>query len=155
MEPIETIMTPKVVTVEMDDTLATIRNIFTRVRFHHLLVVENQKLVGIISDRDFFKAISPYLGTMSETTHDQATLEKRAHQIMARRPVSIGPQASIEEASRMILDKRVSCLPVTTGKGEIVGILTWRDLLRALCARALEGPNDEDSPSSVDPSVAG
>jgi len=155
MEPIEMIMTTKVVTVEMDDTLATIRNIFARVRFHHLLVVENQKLVGIISDRDFFKAVSPYLGTLSETTHDHATLDKHAHQIMARHPVSIGPHASLEEASKMILEKRVSCLPVTTtGNGEIVGVLTWRDLLRALCARELEGRNDEASSTSVDPSVA-
>jgi len=154
MEAVETIMTTKVVTVEMDDTLATIRNIFDRVRFHHLLVVENQKLVGIISDRDFFKAISPYLGTMSETTHDHATLEKRAHQIMGRHPVSIAPHASLEEAAKMILEKGVSCLPVMTEDREIVGILTWRDLLRALCARELEGRNDEASSTSVDPSVA-
>ena len=96
---IATIMTNKVVTVEMDDTLLTISMIFENVKFHHLLVVENKKLVGVISDRDFLRAISPFLKTASETTRDRNTLNRRVHQIMSRNPIIVSPETSIEFAA--------------------------------------------------------
>lgn len=84
-------MTRKVVTVEMDDTLLTIRMIFQHVKFHHLVVVENRKLVGIISDRDVLREVSSFIGKRIETTRDLDTLKKRAHQIMTRNPVAVYP----------------------------------------------------------------
>ena len=51
-------MTRKVVAVEMDDPLWTIREIFENVKFHHILVLGNQKLAGVISGRDYLSAIS-------------------------------------------------------------------------------------------------
>jgi len=125
------IMTVRVVTIEMDDSLEVVRDIFKKVRFHHLLVVDNEKLVGIISDRDVLKAVSPYVGTMSETTRDRATLNKRAHQIMSHHPVTVRSSCPLQEAAQLMLARGVSCLPVTTIHGEILGMLTWKDVLRA------------------------
>ncbi len=68
-------MHEKVVTVEMDDTLEVIQEIFQKLTFHHLLVVSGKKLIGVISDRDFLRATSPFLDTMSESTRDLATLQ--------------------------------------------------------------------------------
>ena len=107
MRPVTTIrsigeiMTARVVTIEMDDSLEVIRDIFRKVRFHHLLVVDNEKLVGVISDRDVLKAISPYVGTMSETNRDHATLNKRAHQIMSHYPVTVRQFCPLQEAARL------------------------------------------------------
>jgi acetoin utilization protein AcuB len=126
------IMTIRVVTVEMDDSLEVVQDIFKKVRFHHLLVVDNEKLVGIISDRDMLKAVSPYVGTMSETTRDRATLNKRAHQIMSLHPVTVRSSCSLQEAAQLMLARGVSCLPVTTIDGEVLGMVTWKDVLRAI-----------------------
>jgi len=123
-------MTRKVVTVEMDDTLLTIRMIFQHVKFHHLVVVDNRKPVGVISDRDFLKAASPFLGKIVETTRDLDTLRKRAHQIMARNPVTVYPETSIEAAADLLLEKNISCLPVISSQGDVVGIVTWKDILQ-------------------------
>ncbi|MBA3967576.1 MAG: CBS domain-containing protein [Nitrospirales bacterium] len=125
-------MTTRVVTIEMDDSLEVVRDLFKKVRFHHLLVVDNQKLVGIISDRDMLKAVSPFVGTMSETTRDRATLNKRAHQIMSHHPVTVRSSCSLQEAAQLMLARGVSCLPVTTMNGEVLGIVTWKDVLRAI-----------------------
>ncbi|MEJ2230553.1 MAG: CBS domain-containing protein [Nitrospirales bacterium] len=125
------IMTARVVTIEMDDSLEVVRDIFRKVRFHHLLVVDNEKLVGIISDRDVLKAISPYVGTMSETDRDRATLNKRAHQIMAHHPLTVRQSCPLQEAAQLMLIRGVSCLPVTTIDGVIQGIVTWKDVFRA------------------------
>jgi acetoin utilization protein AcuB len=127
------IMTSRIVTVELDDSLATVKQIFDSVRFHHLLVIgSDKKLCGVISDRDLLRAISPYVGTVSENTRDSATLKKRAHQIMTRSPVTLGPEASVADAIQLFLGHRVSCIPVVDEASKAVGIVSWRDILRAL-----------------------
>lgn len=124
------IMTSRVVTIEMDDTLQVIQDVFRKVKFHHLLVVDEEKIVGIISDRDFFKALSPFVNTLSETDRDRATLEKRAHQIMSYYPVTVLKSCPIEKAAKMMLEQNISCLPVTNPDGTVAGILTWKDLFK-------------------------
>ncbi len=118
-------------TCKMDDSLEVIRDIFRKVRFHHLLVMENTKLVGVISARDMLKAISPYVGTMSETNRDRATLNQRAHQIMSHYPVTVRQSCPLQEAAQLMLIRGVSCLPVTTNDGVIQGVMTWKDVFRA------------------------
>ncbi len=62
------IMTARVVTVEMDDRLEVVKEIFDTMNFHHLLVVdEHKKLSGVVSDRDLLRALSPYVGSAAET----------------------------------------------------------------------------------------
>lgn len=130
------VMSTHVVTVTMDDSLATIRRLFQEHHFHHLLVAERGELVGIISDRDLLKAISPNIGTLSETDRDRATLNKRAHHIMTHNPVTVQTTTSIETAAALMLEKNVSCLPITSDDRHLKGILTWRDILRTLIAPA-------------------
>jgi acetoin utilization protein AcuB len=125
------IMTARVVTVEADDLLETVKGIFDSVKFHHLLVVENGKLCGVISDRDLLRALSPYIGTPSENARDLATLKKRVHQIMTRRPVTLPPDATADDAVKLFLEHRVSCIPVVDPAFKPVGIVSWRDLLKS------------------------
>ncbi len=127
---ISSIMTRRVVTVEMDDALQIISEIFENVKFHHILVVENQKLVGVISDRDFIKALSPFLDTSAEEERDTTTLNKKAHQIMSRTPITVDAETSIEEASNLLLENNISCLPVISPQGSVEGIVTWKDILK-------------------------
>lgn len=130
LQTVGAIMTPRVVTIAMDDSLQVIRDIFQKVKFHHLIVEDGDKIVGLISDRDFFKAISPYVGTMSETNRDRATLEKRAHQIMSPSPVTVQQSCLIQEAARVMLDRSISCLPITYSDGTIAGVVTWKDVFK-------------------------
>lgn len=128
---VETIMSKTVVTVEMDDSLKIIKNIFDNTFFHHLLVVESSTLFGVISDRDLLKALSPNIGTILETPRDTATLNKRAHQIMTRKPITLLPDADIYQAIEIFNKQIISCIPVVDNTDKPVGILSWRDILRA------------------------
>ena len=127
---IQDIMTRGVVTVEMDDKLSVVKEIFENSRFHHLLVVENGKLFGVVSDRDLLKAISPNIGTMSETYKDAATLNKRVHQIMTRKPITLWPGATVKDAVDLFNTHRISCIPIVDQDFKPVGILSWRDIMR-------------------------
>ena len=129
---VEAIMSQTIVTVEMDETLERVREIFEQHRFHHLLVVSGRRLMGVISDRDLLKGMSPFVDTLSETTRDLATLQKRAHQIMSRKPISVLKDVTVQSAAETLLSNNISCLPVTNEEGDVEGILTWKDLLAAL-----------------------
>lgn len=127
---VQDIMTSKVVTIDLDVTLTEIREVFERARFHHVLVTENGELAGVISDRDILKAVSPFIGTLSERQSDTDTLKKRAHQIMTRNVTTAMPTDTVEAAAKLMMAKRVSCLPVIS-KRKIVGIVTMKDILKA------------------------
>jgi acetoin utilization protein AcuB len=122
-------MAPHVVTVELDDRLETVKKIFDSEKFHHLLVVDAGKLCGVISDRDLLRALSPRIGTPSETESDAATLKKRVHQIMTRKPVTLPPEATVGDAVRVFREHRVSCIPIVNATFKPIGIVSWRDLL--------------------------
>jgi acetoin utilization protein AcuB len=127
------IMTALVVSVDMDDRLERVKEIFDGKGFHHLLVTdENERLSGIVSDRDLLRALSPYVGSAAETTRDLATLNKRVHQIMTRRPLTLRPQSTIAEAVNLLLTQRISCIPIVDDDFKPVGIVSWRDLLKSL-----------------------
>lgn len=123
-------MSTRVVTIEMDDRLSVAKEIFENAPFHHLLVIEDDELQGVLSERDYLRALSPHVGNINETERDSETLQRRAHQVMSRNPVTIAPHKTLKEASRLMLEHDIGSLPVLK-RGEIVGIITWKDLLRA------------------------
>jgi acetoin utilization protein AcuB len=127
---IEHIMSRQVVTVQLDDNLKQVRDLFAAFRFHHLLVLEHGKLVGIISDRDLLANLSPFIGKLQEKPIDLASLQKHVHQIMSRHVVTVTPSTSLQDAAKLMLDRGISCLPVVNAEEHVVGIVTWRDLLR-------------------------
>ncbi len=128
---VEMIMSKRVVTVEMDDSLKVIKDIFDNTHFHHLLVIESGVLSGVISDRDLLKVLSPNIGTITETPRDTATLNKKAHQIMTRKPITLTPDADVYAAIDIFNRRNISCIPVIDKAKKPIGILSWRDILRA------------------------
>lgn len=128
---IREIMSTTVVSVGLDDKLARVKDLFDHNRFHHLLVVDAEQLCGVVSDRDLLKAISPNLGTIAETAKDLATLEKKVHQIMTRKPIVLHADSSVDDAIQLFNKHRISCLPVVDSENKPIGIVSWRDLLKA------------------------
>lgn len=86
--------------------------------FKHLPVVDDGKLVGIITDRDI-------------KAHSHGLRATKVANVMRTQLATLGPDATIEEAARLMLAKKIGCLPVVQD-GRLVGILTRTDLLKAL-----------------------
>lgn len=129
---IEQIMSSNLVTVRLDDSLKKVRHLFESTQFHHLLVIEDKKLLGVISDRDLLKAISPNIGNLSETEKDRASLNKRAHQIMSRNLTTLKSSADIYDAIGIFNSSKISCIPVVDEENRPIGILSWRDIMKKL-----------------------
>lgn len=125
------VMTSHVVTVDLDARLKDIQTLFENRGIHHVLVVDEGELLGVISDRDVLSALSPFVNTASEQLRDLNTLKRRAHQVMSRDPVTVTRETDIHEAAALLLEHDISCLPVLSEDAQLEGIVTWRDLLGA------------------------
>ena len=121
-------MSRDIVTVPPDTTLIEIRKRLQEGGFHHMLVVKDGELLGIISDRDVLRAISPFLDTYSEEHRDVQTLARPASEVMRTDPITVEPETEIADAASLLLDHDISSLPVVDGT-ELVGIATTKDLL--------------------------
>ena len=128
---LSSIMTRDVMIVGMDTFLMDICKMFDESKFHHLVVIEDDELRGVISDRDLLKALSPFLNTAAEQNRDLATMRKRAHQIMSRKPLTVTEDATVDDTAQLMIREDISCLPVMSSDGQIEGIVTRTDLLRA------------------------
>ncbi len=133
------LMSRPVVTITPEAELWEARAVMSAHRVHHLLVEDRGRLVAIISDRDIAYHISPYANRSVATRHDEESLHRRVLQVASFALVTIRREASVEEAAALILDENISALPVVDDRGQIVGIVTTRDLLRGLLACVLPG----------------
>ncbi len=87
---------------------------------HHLVVMEHDKLVGVVSDRDLggLRGVSTRWGA-------------QVKDLMTRQLVTATPRTSVETAAHRLRQNHINCLPVFRGK-QLVGIVTSTDLLAAL-----------------------
>lgn len=122
------IMSHDVVTVAPDASLTEIRRRFDEGGFHHVIVLEEGELVGVISDRDLLQAMSPFLDSYTEEHRDIQTLAQTAEEIMRTEPITIDVDTTVEEASALLLDHEISSLPIVNGV-QLKGIVTTKDLL--------------------------
>lgn len=129
---VQDIMSKSVISVGVEDSLATVKQIFANAGFHHLLVVEGDELIGVVSDRDLFKALSPNIDTPAETLDDTATLDKRVFQIMSTGLIVLGSDACVGDAVNTFNSHNISCIPIVDQNQRPVGIISWRDILRIL-----------------------
>ena len=132
------LMTRNPVTVGLDETVAHIQQMFDTHGFHHLIVVEDEQVVGIISDRDLLRALSPFIGRRDERTADARLLQRHAHQIMTRSPVCATERTTVQEAMALILAHRISALPVVDTQRRPLGIISWRDAVSWALGRIAE-----------------
>ncbi len=131
---ISQIMSTKPVSVSLDDHLDVVKDIFDNAKFHHILVVDEGKLFGVISDRDLLKAISPNIGTNRYTARDLETLDQPVHRIVTRKPLTLTPDATVDDAVEIFNNNRISCIPIVDSEDVAVGIVSWRDIMKSFAA---------------------
>ncbi|OUR81009.1 CBS domain-containing protein [Marinomonas sp. 42_23_T18] len=131
------LMTKDLITVLMDDDLDTIRALFETKKFHHLLVVDEKcsKLYGVISDRDLLKVLHPKVYSRVATLDELACLNMKVHQIMSRKPITLGEGSELSDAIELFNEYCLSCIPVLNDEGRPIGVLSWRDIIAAMVAK--------------------
>lgn len=129
--PVSTIMTKNVVKLNLSDDLTKAEMLFKKHHIRHIPVVYNNKIVGMLSYTDllrisFADAIDDE-NDVDTTVYNMFTVE----QVMAKKLVSIAPDATIKEAAQILTTKEFHALPVCEGY-LLVGIITTTDLIKYL-----------------------
>ncbi len=100
-----------------------------RNRIRHAPVVSDEKVIGILTDRDVKRASPSALSGIDQTQYDRVLNETRVGQAMTRNPFTVTPSTSIRDAIKVLIDRKYSALPVVEGD-RLVGIITGTDMLR-------------------------
>jgi CBS domain-containing protein len=115
--------------VDVDDQVGAVRSLTLSEGFQHAVVQENGHIVGVISDHEVMRSVSPRVDSPLATPGELAMLGRHVHQMMGRSPVTVTPDAPLRDAAGLLLANRVHCLPVIDA-GRCVGILTTSDVMR-------------------------
>jgi acetoin utilization protein AcuB len=147
---VRALMKRRVVTVSPDDTSDKVFSLFAVKNIRHLPVVENGKLVGIVSDRDLKRVMGPQPGLPWAVKSGRLVLTlstRRVGSFMPRALVTIAPDAEATEAASTMIEKKIGALPVVE-RGALVGIVTATDLLRAYVRLARRASGGSARPRS-------
>ena len=126
---IRDIMIAEVTTLQRNDSLQLVKDIMTLGRVRHFPVMDDDKVVGVVSQRDLYKASLGSVMKYGEKAQ-RAFLEGIVvKEVMSDPPITIAPHASVQEAARLMMEKKVGCLPVLEGS-QLVGIVTETDMLK-------------------------
>jgi acetoin utilization protein AcuB len=145
MRNVKDIMTYNVKTLTLDDTIETCLEIMTENKIRHIPVVDNAteegdpNFVGIVSQRDVFRQISPYLEKIGKADSDIKALKQPLVQIVTRKPKCASPETPIQDAMAQMVENRVDSVPVLL-ENDLVGIVTATDVLELFVKLHAIGP---------------
>jgi CBS domain-containing protein len=123
------IMTRRVAVLHEENNLELAEKAMQSYGFRHLPVVEGDKLVGLVTDRDISRA------SVSSLADNQALLDDNLkryffiREIMTVNVITARPWMTLVEAGSIMRDRKIGCLPVTEQDGTLVGIVTQSDFL--------------------------
>lgn len=127
------IMSRPVITVDPNDTMDKVQDIFRKNNIHHVPVVKNDKVVGMISKSDYLRLLHGFTlfkTHKSEEYNDAILRSLLAGEVMTRQVAVLNPEDSLELAAGYFRENLFHALPIVDSEeGNLVGILTTYDMI--------------------------
>jgi len=150
-------MSKGVVTVSADQSMHQAMNLLQENQIKILPVMKDQDLIGIISDKDLKKASPSDASTLDIHEMLHLVSKIKVKDIMVPDPYTVPPDCTVEEAAAILLEKKISSLPVMDEKNRLVGIITRSNIFRMLLSVTGMGKKGvqiaiqlEDKPGMID-----
>lgn len=130
------VMTGAVISVQPDTPVLEARHLMLDKRIRHLLITDpSGRLEGIITDRDIRLNLPSQATSLSVWEVNYLLTRLTVGSVMTKSVVTIGPEAPVSAAAKLMLEHRIGALPVVEA-GRLVGIITETDMLRVLVKSA-------------------
>jgi len=125
-------MSKEVITVDADESMQNAIYVLQEKNIKILPVIENGNIVGVITDRDLKKA-SPSDATTLDMHELLFLISKiKVRDLMTKPVYTVRSDHTVEEAAALLLEKKISGLPVVDENNRLVGIITRSDIFRVL-----------------------
>lgn len=128
--PVRHIMSTKVDTISVDAPVSAVRALLRSRPFHHVPVVRNGTLVGIVSGADLARVSLEAYVSDGDTVDAWLDETNTIQSLMTHEPVTVHPDATLRDAAARLSDGVFHALPVVADSGQLVGILTTTDVVR-------------------------
>lgn len=127
--PVSEIMMKGPVTLNSDDILDLANDIMQLGRIRHIPILDNGKVVGVLSQRNLFQsALVAAMGMRPQERKDHLKAI-RVRNVMSAPVITVQPETGVKEAARIMVEKKIGCLPVMENDS-LVGLVTESDILR-------------------------
>ena len=133
---VEDIMNHDIKTLTLDDTVQACLKFMKDYKVRHVPVMDiptekdgKPYFVGIVSQRDLFRQLSPYVGKIGEEEADLKALRQTLGQVVTRNPKSASPQTPIPEMITFMVEDHIDMVPVLADE-DLVGIVTSADIVK-------------------------
>jgi CBS domain-containing protein len=123
------IMMGSPVTLKPEDTLDLANDVISLGRIRHIPVVEDGRLVGLLSERDLMGAATTEIFGLKQKRKSALLKTVLIKDVMKKRVITVKPDTPIKDAAHLMADKKVGCVPVVSA-GALVGLVTTTDILR-------------------------
>lgn len=123
-------MTENPTTISPDTPVDEAAGLMKMNHFRRLPILQNGKLVGIISDRDISRIEPSPATTLSKYEINSLLAKMTVKDIMTAPVISVSDTATVEEAALLMCDNKIGGLPVVSSVGVVVGIITETDIFR-------------------------
>ncbi len=123
------IMMGSPVTLKPDDTLDLANDIISLGRIRHIPVVDDGRLVGLLSERDLMGAAANKVFGLKQKNKSLLLKSVSIKDVMKKRVVTVKPETPIKETARLMAEKKIGCVPVVSD-GTLVGLVTTTDILK-------------------------
>jgi CBS domain-containing membrane protein len=117
------------VTLKPADTLDLANDIISLGRIRHIPVVEDGRLVGLLSERDLIGAAATQIFGLKQKRKSALLKTVLIKDVMKKKVITTTPDTPIKDAAHLMADKKIGCVPVIQS-GTLIGLLTTTDILR-------------------------
>jgi CBS domain-containing protein len=131
-ELVSEFMQTEFVTLRPSDRLDFADDVMKLGRIRHMPVVEGNRVVGVVSQRDLLAASLSRVMEIDPRDHRSFLRSVEISEMMSEPVITIDPTRTIREAAELMIRHKIGCLPVVDSLGTPVGLITETDLLRAV-----------------------
>jgi len=149
-------MSKNVITVNVNDSMSDAVNLLKEHDIRMLPVMKNGTLVGIVTDRDIKRASASDATSLEIHELLYLLVQIKIKDIMTKNPITVPSDFTVEETAKILLENKISGVPVMNAQDQVEGIITQNDLFRVMIS--LTGVNKrgiqfalmlEDRPGSI------
>jgi CBS-domain-containing membrane protein len=130
--PVSAIMHREVVTLTAGERLDLTQDIMSLGRVRHLPVLdEDKRVIGIVSDRDLLAAAMTEVLDFDAVSRRTFLRSIEVAEVMAKDVVTVTPDTELGEVARILVERKIGCVPVVGARGDLLGLVTETDLIAA------------------------